>query len=426
MSHPPWQKNVGIQNFQQQMSLQFNQQLNAAASYGFQQQQNFANLGMNLANLPQQIQYPPRVNAIAFQQQQPASQPQSSQIQNNQQSSNSKYNANIKTFSGTGSVTKIQNDIGFIDDEVLFHKNICVNGVPKVRDLVLVEATFNAKMPFKWNATRVQILSAHQPASAASSSSSMQQDNKSYNSSATQRDSGVDNSRRNRYSEDRDRRGRDERRARSREHTRDDDSDRKRRREEERNERDKRTSERRETKSPKRRRTAIVPRYNVQMPKISLALLDIDVLEARKRYPNLYVPSDFLFSDNKWTSTFQPQKPFSLNRPCTFHIMKEVNPIDESVEKTVLDPPDADYSYSAKVMLMSLPTIEEIYKKCIVRAEDKDEKFDDHHDKDFIHPTRLINFLVGVRAKNELLSIGGPWSKKLDGKFLLIILKFFK
>lgn len=301
----------------------------------------------------------------------------------------------------------------------MFHKNICVNGVPKVRDLVLVEATFNAKMPFKWNATRVQILSAHQPVSvAASSSSSSLHQEKSYNSSAgSQRDGGVDSSRRNRYSEDRDRRGREERRARSREHTREDDSDRKRRRDDEKSERDKRTVERRDTKSPKRRRTAIVPRYMVQMPKISLSVLDIDVLEARKRYSNLYVPSDFLLSENKWISAFQPQKPFTLNRPCTFHIMKDVNSIDESVEKTVLDPPDADYSYSAKVMLMSLPTLEEIYKKCIVRAEDKDDRFDDHHEKDFIHPTRLISFLVGVRGKNDTMAIGGPWSKKLDGNF---------
>lgn len=33
----------------------------------------------------------------------------------------------------------------------------------------------------------------------------------------------------------------------------------------------------------------------------------------------------------------------------------------------------------------------------------------------FIHPTRLINFLVGVRGKNEAMAIGGPWSPTLDG-----------
>ena len=59
-----------------------------------------------------------------------------------------------------------------------------------------------------------------------------------------------------------------------------------------------------------------------------------------------------------------------------------------------------------------MPAISDIYKKCIVRAEDSDK----HDDADFIHPSRLINFLVGVRGKNETMAIGGPWSKKLDGE----------
>jgi DBC1 len=33
-----------------------------------------------------------------------------------------------------------------------------------------------------------------------------------------------------------------------------------------------------------------------------------------------------------------------------------------------------------------------------------------------VHPTRLINFLVGVRGKTkETMAIGGPWSPSLDG-----------
>lgn len=91
----------------------------------------------------------------------------------------------------------------------------------------------------------------------------------------------------------------------------------------------------------------------VQIPKMSLSLLSIDVMEARRRYQHLYVPSDFIASENKWTEAFPFHKSFSLERPCSFHIMKDVSPIDESVEKTVLDPSDADYSWSAKVMLLS-------------------------------------------------------------------------
>ena len=127
--NPPWQKNVPITNFQQQMSLQQLQQL--GFNTAFQQQQQFHH---NQIHLP--IQYPanPRVNTMAFQQPQPTISQQNSQTSQQPTSSNqSKYNANLKVFSGTGIVSKIQNDIGFIDDEVLFHKNVCVKGLsPKV------------------------------------------------------------------------------------------------------------------------------------------------------------------------------------------------------------------------------------------------------------------------------------------------------
>ena len=121
--NPPWiQKNVPVTNFQQQMNIQQLQQLGFNTAF---QQQQFH----NQIHLPIQ-QYPTNaVNTMAFQQQQP----QPSISQQNNSSNQSKYNANLKVFSGTGIVSKIQNDIGFIDDEVLFHKNVCVKGLsPKV------------------------------------------------------------------------------------------------------------------------------------------------------------------------------------------------------------------------------------------------------------------------------------------------------
>lgn len=130
--NPPWiQKNVPITNFQQQMSIQQLQQL--GFNTAFQQQQFHHNQILPIQQYPGNA----RVNTMAFQQQQP--QPAISQQQNNQasqhpnSSNQSKYNSNLKVFSGTGIVSKIQNDIGFIDDEVLFHKNVCVKGLsPKV------------------------------------------------------------------------------------------------------------------------------------------------------------------------------------------------------------------------------------------------------------------------------------------------------
>jgi hypothetical protein len=63
-------------------------------------------------------------------------------------------------------------------------------------------------------------------------------------------------------------------------------------------------------------------------------------------------------------------------------------------------------------MLMGTPPIQEMYQKCFANAEDKEKD----EERDFIHPARLINFLVGTRGKNETMAIGGPWSPSLDGE----------
>lgn len=67
-----------------------------------------------------------------------------------------------------------------------------------------------------------------------------------------------------------------------------------------------------------------------------------------QRYTNLYIPSDFFSAQVKWGETFPPQSPFSLNNPCAYHIMnKEVPSLTNN--DVVLEPPDADYRFSAKV-----------------------------------------------------------------------------
>lgn len=69
-------------------------------------------------------------------------------------------------------------------------------------------------------------------------------------------------------------------------------------------------------------------------------------------------------------------------------------------------------------MLMSVPAIEELYQKCCGLAEEKDkrDRASVESDSDYVHPSRLINFLVGLRGKNETMAIGGAWSPSLDGK----------
>lgn len=302
-NNPPWQKTQMNLQQQQQMSLQ--QQMGLQSQLvGFQHNQIFAQqqqqqipllqLQNQLLQQSAQVQYPTRtsLNSIAFQQQptqQQSNNLSTSVLQQHQQSS--KFNSQQRVFSGTGVVSKVQNDIGFIDDEVLFHKNVCVKGLsPKTGDRVLVEAAYNQAMPFKWNATRVQVLpsqsSSNSRASANSPNSNNLPSKSSYNSvpppsrDTSNNSNEMYRSRRNyspaapRKSPERRPRSRDRREAEMQE------AERKRRRDErekERNTTRKDTVEKRERspirkQSPKFRRARIVPRYMVLIPKMTLTL----------------------------------------------------------------------------------------------------------------------------------------------------------
>lgn len=75
----------------------------------------------------------------------------------NAQSNQTQATGEQRVFTGT--VTKTHNDFGFVDHDVFYQTSVCAKGViPKLNDRVLVEATYNPNMPFKWNATRVQVL----------------------------------------------------------------------------------------------------------------------------------------------------------------------------------------------------------------------------------------------------------------------------
>lgn len=385
---------------------------------GLQQQQNLSLIPQMGQIYSQTVQYPTSrpINTIAFQNQ-PQAQPTAQMSGQNA----SKFNPNQRVFSGTGHVTKVQNDFGFIDEEVFFHKNVCKGAFPKVGDRVLVEAAYNQNMPFKWNATRVQVLQSAASSNVSSSSSSRH--TMGYNNS--QMSSGDRSGGRNRYSPTRkspERHGHRTSNHDSRQRDLDDDDRRRRRDDREDRYRDKHRDrtperERRERerspvrkKSPNRRKTRPIPRYMVQMPKQLLTQKSVDILELRRRYLTMYIPSDFFTSEVRWTEAFPPNEPFSIKNPCSFHVMhKEVEPL-VPIAPNDLEPSDADYLYSAKVMLMATPPMAEFYQKCFATAEERDRY------EDLVHPTRLISFLVGIRGKSETMAIGGPWSPSLDGE----------
>jgi len=63
-----------------------------------------------------------------------------------------------------------------------------------------------------------------------------------------------------------------------------------------------------------------------------------------------------------------------------------------------------------QVMLLATSTLDDLCHKACALAEDPRDARDS-----FQHPTRLIQFLVGLTGKNEPMAIGGAWSPSLDG-----------
>ncbi|KAI9553319.1 hypothetical protein GHT06_021217 [Daphnia sinensis] len=302
-----------------------------------------------------------------------------------------------RVFSGL--VTKLHENFGFIDEDVIFQASVVKGTAPQVGDRVLVEASYNGSMPFKWNATRVQVIAPPvvpqqqqqpPPQKLLAPTTFGQNDvSKQMNRDWSNRGRPATNDYResdratpkSRDSRTRERRSRSNSRSPGRKRSRSP-----------------------QNSPPPRRRVRTTPRYSVQIPKVSLDCREANLLELRRRYSHMYVPSDFLSSTYWWVDSFPIHRPLQLDNPVSFHIFdKDVEPPTENT--AVYEPSDADYAFSAKVMLISLLPMNEFLRKCC--PEDDKE--------DFVHPARLIRFLVGHRGKNETMAIGGPWSPSLDG-----------
>ncbi|KAG9485074.1 hypothetical protein GDO78_008273 [Eleutherodactylus coqui] len=362
----------------------------------------------------------------------------------------------------TGVVTKLHETFGFVDEDVFFQLTAVKGKSPQVGDRVLVEATYNPNMPFKWNAQRIQTLPNQNPApaqpliknppavmppvpqqpafgvqtqpppqaqtllqaqiSAASMNPLLQaqpppllqqqppkagllqtpvrivsQPQPVRRIEPPSRFSGR-NDRGEPISSRKDDRNRD--RDRDRRRSRDRSPQRKRSRE---------RSPRRERERSPRRPRRVVPRYTVQFSKFSLDCPGCDMMELRRRYQNLYIPSDFFDAQFTWVDAFPISRPFQLGSYSNFYVMhKEVDPLEKNT--AVLDPLDVDHTYSAKVMLLASPALEDLYHKSCALAEDPVEV-----KEGFQHPARLIKFLVGMKGKDEAMAIGGHWSPSLDG-----------
>ena len=136
-------------------------------------------------------------------------------------------------------------------------------------------------------------------------------------------------------------------------------------------------------------------------------------MELKKRYNNLYIPSDFFNAQHSWNEAFPIEAPFKVQYATSFNTFsKELvePPPGLGPSKWQFDPPDCDYTWVAKVMLLSSPNMDGLYEKTCNLVDSGSRDRDD-----LVHPTRALKFLVGLKEKREVMAIGGPWSPSLDG-----------
>ncbi|XP_078095821.1 cell division cycle and apoptosis regulator protein 1-like isoform X2 [Mustelus asterias] len=160
---------------------------------------------------------------------------------------------------------------------------------------------------------------------------------------------------------------------------------------------------------PAKKARHYIPSYNVQYARFSLDSSACDAIEVQRRYPCLHITDTFFDSKLCWVNTFPLSEPLQLGQKCVFHVMEAGSDLAEGQDSSV-EPPDADSTYSAKVILLSCPDLQKLYHQTCTLAEAPKETSEVPQ-----HPTKLIKFLVGMKGQEEAGLIGGPWSPSLDG-----------
>ncbi|CAH8870983.1 unnamed protein product [Trichobilharzia szidati] len=167
-------------------------------------------------------------------------------------------------------------------------------------------------------------------------------------------------------------------------------------------------SNQRKDHRPFGKRPSSFARYEVKIPKSLFNISSASLPDLRHRYPRLNISADFYECTSSWVDSFPMHNPFKLGSGTDYHVFHRDVDSPTQPDSTLLNPPDADYSYSARVMLMACPQLGELYKNTCSMA-------DDVSGADKVLPDKSIHFLVGGRAKSETMALGGPWSPSLDG-----------
>ncbi|XP_073686316.1 cell cycle and apoptosis regulator protein 2 [Garra rufa] len=127
-----------------------------------------------------------------------------------------------------------------------------------------------------------------------------------------------------------------------------------------------------------------------------------DYLELQRRYPHLHLPSNLFHLQLSWTESFPLDQPLMLRGPCQFHVGSNQPESEADVCEST------DDAFAVRVLLFSLPCLEDLYSQCCNLSKDGQTQ------KEAVHPTSLLKFLM-VDNGGELRLPGGHWSPKADG-----------
>ncbi|NXD18009.1 CCAR2 protein, partial [Nothocercus nigrocapillus] len=151
-----------------------------------------------------------------------------------------------------------------------------------------------------------------------------------------------------------------------------------------------------------------LPQYRVHFARYAVDSPFCDAMEILRRYCSIQLPHGFYDVRLRWLDTFPLTQPLSLQHRSRI-VLAEPEEAPEQAEAPDAAPRDADSAFSAKVLLLSSPGLEEFYRTCLSYIDDSSEQREAPE-----HPTKQIKFLLG-KKEDEAVLIGGEWSPSLDG-----------
>uniref|UniRef100_A0A8B9CKF2 Cell cycle and apoptosis regulator 2 n=1 Tax=Anser brachyrhynchus TaxID=132585 RepID=A0A8B9CKF2_9AVES len=153
-----------------------------------------------------------------------------------------------------------------------------------------------------------------------------------------------------------------------------------------------------------------VPQYRVHLAPYAPDSPSCDAMEVLRRYCSIPLPGGFYDIRLRWLDAFPLEQPLSLRHRSRI-LVADPDEVLEPQGGAEQDPAphDADSAFSAKVLLLSSPGLEEFYRTCLLCVDEAGEQREAPE-----HPTKQIKFLLG-RKEDEAVLIGGEWSPSLDG-----------